>query len=192
MVRCCDSLIAAMERLCLCGFGVEPLRRRFICVVLVAAICLGSSVPQVVGQTESESYGPLLSGEAAFAQYCAPCHGDNGRGSGQLTFGLSKPAPDLTQLSSRNRGIFPRERLARVIDGREQIPAHQGREMPVWVTCLNSREKRPLQADLKKRHEFIAELTISWMYSRGCKNRNASRTLTKFYAAYTSGSRVVL
>ena len=121
-----------MGRLCLCGFGVKPLRHRFIRVVLFATICLGTSVPQVVAQTESEFYGPLLSGEAAFAQYCAPCHGDNGRGSGRLTFGLSKPAPDLTELSSRNRGIFPRERLARVIDGREQIPAHQDREMPVW------------------------------------------------------------
>jgi mono/diheme cytochrome c family protein len=87
---------------------------------------------QTRAQADNEPYRPDLTGEAAFAQYCAPCHGDDGRGSGRLTFGLSKPAPDLTRLSSRNGGAFPRKRLLKVIDGREQFLAHTEREMPIW------------------------------------------------------------
>ncbi len=47
-------------------------------------------------------------------------------------FGLSKPLPDLTKLTARNGGTFPRARLARLIDGREDVDAHGSREMPVW------------------------------------------------------------
>jgi hypothetical protein len=39
--------------------------------------------------------------------------------------------PDLTQFSTRNGGVFPSVRLARVIDGRD-VAAHGIREMPVW------------------------------------------------------------
>lgn len=49
----------------------------------------------------------------------------------KLAFGLSKPAPDLTHLAIRNGGAFPRERVARLIDGREQMDSHN-REMPIW------------------------------------------------------------
>lgn len=81
---------------------------------------------------ESTLRPPPLSAEAAFALYCAPCHGEDGRGNGPLVFGLSRPPPDLTKLTVRNGGAFPRQRLARLIDGREEADAHGDREMPVW------------------------------------------------------------
>lgn len=73
-----------------------------------------------------------VSAEGDFRMYCAECHGEDGRGDGPKSFGLSRPPPDLTKLKARNGGQFPGEILARVIDGREDIVLHGGREMPVW------------------------------------------------------------
>ncbi len=72
-----------------------------------------------------------VSGERDFNMYCASCHGEDGKGNGPKAFGLSKPVPDLTTLTKRY-GSFPREKLARLIDGRDPIQGHMDREMPVW------------------------------------------------------------
>lgn len=72
------------------------------------------------------------SGEADFRISCSSCHGEYGRGEGGKAFGLSVEPPDLTTLSRRNGGVFPRERLRGIIDGREDIKVHGDREMPVW------------------------------------------------------------
>jgi mono/diheme cytochrome c family protein len=45
----------------------------------------------------SESQGKRL-----FAQYCATCHGDEGRGDGQNASNLSPPPPDLTTATGRD------------------------------------------------------------------------------------------
>lgn len=70
-------------------------------------------------------------GAQAFRTYCASCHGPSGRGDGPVAAQLRQRPPDLTQFSSRNGGVFPSVRLARIIDGRD-IAAHGVREMPVW------------------------------------------------------------
>jgi mono/diheme cytochrome c family protein len=84
------------------------------------------------GQDQAESPGADSSGEHAFQLYCSNCHGDGGRGDGPLALDLTVPPPDLTKLSVRNGGVFPRERLRAIIDGREALKNHGDREMPVW------------------------------------------------------------
>jgi hypothetical protein len=41
-------------------------------------------------------------------------------------------ATDLTQLSRKDAGQFPRERAFNVIDGRMEVKVHGPRDMPVW------------------------------------------------------------
>lgn len=102
-------------------------------LLLIGTLGESAVFTPIAAQTdENEAVGPPVSAEAAFAQYCASCHGEDGRGEGPLTFRLSKPPPDLTTLTFRNGGIFPRQRLERLIDGREEIDAHNSREMPLW------------------------------------------------------------
>jgi hypothetical protein len=98
-------------------------QRTYLMTALVAAMLTGLSVNGVLSQEEGPSAtSPPKSAEAAFAFYCAP-----------LAFGVSKSPPDLTTLTVRNGGAFPHERLARLIDGREEMAAHaEDREMPVW------------------------------------------------------------
>lgn len=52
-----------------------------------------------------------------FADYCASCHGADGRGNGQLAASLNVTPPDLTTLSARNGGEFPLVAVMSQIDG---------------------------------------------------------------------------
>ena len=52
---------------------------------------------------------------------------------------MRKPPADLTRFAAMNGGVFPSERLRRIIDGRD-VPSHGDRTMPVWgVTLRTSR-----------------------------------------------------
>ena len=71
------------------------------------------------------------SGAALFRTYCASCHGADARGAGPMADQLRRLPPSLTSFAVRNGGVFPSERLKRIIDGRD-VPAHGNSEMPVW------------------------------------------------------------
>jgi len=73
-------------------------------------------------------------GRWEYQNSCASCHGATGRGDGPLVRYLVTPPTDLSRLAQRNGGVFPRERLVSVIDGRTspEIGPHGSREMPVW------------------------------------------------------------
>jgi mono/diheme cytochrome c family protein len=72
-------------------------------------------------------------GRPAYEQYCAVCHGREGKGDGGAASVLTVKPADLTQLSKNNNGTFPFWRVYRVIDGREEeIRGHGTRDMPIW------------------------------------------------------------
>jgi mono/diheme cytochrome c family protein len=71
-------------------------------------------------------------GRVEFLVHCATCHGIKGKGDGTVAEFLTLNPIDLTQLSKRNGGVFPRERTTSVIDGRAQVRVHGPRDMPVW------------------------------------------------------------
>jgi mono/diheme cytochrome c family protein len=71
-------------------------------------------------------------GRGDFMTYCSACHGVSGIGDGTVAEFLTLPAANLTQMSLKNGGIFPRQRAIEVIDGRAQVSVHGERNMPVW------------------------------------------------------------
>lgn len=74
-----------------------------------------------------------IEGAAIFRQYCATCHGTDGRGHGPASVALKNPLPDLTLISKRNGGKFPTRHVKEVIEGKDTGPiAHGNREMPIW------------------------------------------------------------
>lgn len=73
----------------------------------------------------------LDAGQREFEENCAVCHGSDLRSGAYVDF-LTRTPPDLTQLASRNGGVFPLERVYRVIDGRQSVAAHGPKEMPIW------------------------------------------------------------
>jgi mono/diheme cytochrome c family protein len=98
----------------------------------------------LLGALPTQSFSQDDTGEHDFRLYCSDCHGEGGHGDGPKTFGLSGPAPDLTRLSERNGGVFPRERLQAIIDGREILKNHGDREMPVWGTWFKMEAEEDL------------------------------------------------
>jgi hypothetical protein len=75
---------------------------------------------------------PADLGRGDFMTYCSACHGVSGIGDGTVAEFLTLTAVNLTQLSLKNGGIFPRQRAIEVIDGRAQVSVHGARDMPVW------------------------------------------------------------
>lgn len=77
-------------------------------------------------------------GQREFNANCAACHGMDAKGRGPVAGFLTKNPPDLTTVAKRNGGVFPMDRLYRVVDGTE-LPEgaqaggpHGSREMPIW------------------------------------------------------------
>jgi mono/diheme cytochrome c family protein len=97
-----------------------------------SAICLMMLVGGTVMQANSQTPIPADPGRGDFMNYCAACHGVEGKGDGTVAEFLTISAADLTQMSLRNGGIFPRQRAIEVIDGRAQVSVHGERDMPVW------------------------------------------------------------
>ena len=75
---------------------------------------------------------PADLGRGDFMTYCSACHGVSGIGDGTVAEFLTLTAANLTQMSLKNGGIFPRQRAIEVIDGRAQVSVHGERDMPVW------------------------------------------------------------
>jgi mono/diheme cytochrome c family protein len=84
------------------------------------------------GLAAAAEKGKLDPGKQEYLSKCAVCHGQGGKGDGGVIDLLKKAPSDLTTLSKRNGGVFPFDRVYRVIDGREEIKAHGARDMPIW------------------------------------------------------------
>ena len=74
---------------------------------------------------------PLASND--YLQDCADCHGADGKGAEPEKRTLrGYVSTDLTQISKRNGGEFPRQKVYDAIDGRHRIAAHFRGDMPRW------------------------------------------------------------
>ncbi len=101
-----------------------------IAVVLAAAMTpLAVAGPQ---ETTSEDTVKVFKGKVTFRIYCSNCHGEEGRGDGNLAELLSVQPADLTAIARANNGVFPTERIISLVDGRETARGHGLKEMPIW------------------------------------------------------------
>jgi len=106
------------------------------------------------GAQEPAPAGPG-SGAAIYRTYCASCHGTDGRGDGPVADTLRYAPPDLRRIARRHRGEFPREEVARTIDGRDPLPGHGGGDMPVWGDAFKTRELGFDEAKVRERIERL-------------------------------------
>ncbi len=83
----------------------------------------------------------LTSGLDMYVNYCAACHGLDGKGKGPAAPALKSPVPDLTLLAKQNGGKFPTDRANAVLRFGTEISAHGSAEMPTWGPLLRSLNK---------------------------------------------------
>lgn len=81
------------------------------------------------------------SGKKDYLQDCAECHGADGKGAQPKKRMLrGYVSVDLTTISKRNGGEFPRQKVYDAIDGRNRIAAHFQGDMPRWGTRYSTDE----------------------------------------------------
>jgi mono/diheme cytochrome c family protein len=97
---------------------------------IVAAICGATLIAQTT-PTPAPRVTPEH-GSTLYGTYCASCHGRSARGDGPLADVMRRRPPDLTEIAKRNNGVFPKEIIFKVIDGRQPVRGHGGPDMPVW------------------------------------------------------------
>jgi mono/diheme cytochrome c family protein len=102
-------------------------------LVVVASNGFGQTIKTVPTNPTSPT-----SGKEMFNEYCAVCHGQDGKGGGPAATALKKKPTDLTQLTVHNNGKFPDTRVARYIEGDDKVDAHGTRDMPMWGGIFKS------------------------------------------------------
>ncbi|HUA60056.1 MAG TPA: c-type cytochrome [Verrucomicrobiae bacterium] len=71
-------------------------------------------------------------GKFLYNEYCAVCHGTDGKGHGPAAGALKTGPGDLTQLTRRNNGKFPSVEVEHTISLGGRFLAHGSTDMPVW------------------------------------------------------------
>jgi mono/diheme cytochrome c family protein len=104
-----------------------------IAVVLVASamFVMAQAQTPVVKHVPMKATSPA-SGQEMFTNYCAACHGQDGKGNGPAASALKVPPTDLTTLAQKNGGKYPAMHISSVIRGEADLPAHGSKIMPVW------------------------------------------------------------
>jgi hypothetical protein len=134
--------------------GIDGRRARSVRMAELG-IALAASLACIAGAQTFELAD--YSGGELYDQFCAACHGPDGRGDGPVAPTLNVLVPDLTRLAERNGGVFPAGDVRDVVDGRAVVVAHGPRTMPVWGYEFWIEEGADIEAEAQAR-ELIDRL----------------------------------
>jgi mono/diheme cytochrome c family protein len=97
-------------------------------------LCLAASGELQKKQIKHVPARPIspVSGQQMYTDYCAVCHGIDGKGNGPAAEALKVPPPDLTTLARKNGGKYPSDHVASAIQGDLHFAAHGSKGMPIW------------------------------------------------------------
>lgn len=103
----------------------------------VAGVGLTALFAVTIDAALAETGGATEAGQLQFNDKCAVCHGPEAKGDGALAASLIQQPADLTRLSERNGGTFPRSETFDKIWGRgvEILSTHQMSEMPAFYNA---------------------------------------------------------
>jgi mono/diheme cytochrome c family protein len=87
-------------------------------------------------------------GKQMYTNYCAPCHGTDGRGHGPAATALRSQPTDLTALTRNNHGKFPDTHVAAILQFGSEVQAHGSAQMPVWGPILGNMNRTNTQERL--------------------------------------------
>jgi mono/diheme cytochrome c family protein len=111
----------------------------------------------------------MPSGQVMYKQYCASCHGADGKGKGPAASNLKTPPADLTTLTKRHMGRFPYEYVSNVlrfgpgliVGPGHQPSAHGSSDMPMWggiFLTIDKNEERAVQQRIKNLCDYLASV----------------------------------
>jgi mono/diheme cytochrome c family protein len=125
--------------------------------VICVAVAKGG---QAVDDTLPSNYVP--SGKVMYKQYCASCHGIDGKGLGPFASMLKVPPADLTTLAKRHGGKFPYDYVSGILRfGPGPTILHGSADMPTWgpiFQYLDKNNERAVQQRIKNLCNYLASL----------------------------------
>ena len=137
-------------------------------VLLACAVYAIAQQPETPAQSSEKvvKHVPVrmtspASAQEMYANYCAVCHGTNGKGDGPAAAALKTPPPDLTLLAQKNGGKYPGMHVSSVIRGNADLPAHGSKDMPVWgplFRTLSQGHEAEVQQRVTNLNEYIESL----------------------------------
>jgi mono/diheme cytochrome c family protein len=119
-----------------------------VSVLALAASCAAQDQKAPQMKKVPIQYTPPTSGPDMFRNYCAPCHGNDGKGNGPAAATLRKPPSDLTALTKKNNGRFPEAEVANTIKG-DGVASHGSRDMPMWGDLFRSVSSGDMGVELR-------------------------------------------
>lgn len=111
--------------------------QRYITIAGVLSVIFLGALSGVTLAQEDEI---IAGGQLKYKRYCAYCHGAEGKGNGDMSDILVIRPADLTQISKRNKGVFPFWQMYQMIDGRQEVRGHGDRTMPIWGFIFQAEE----------------------------------------------------
>lgn len=139
--------------------GGTAVRYAILFTTLLLTVCLaGAKGWSAADDTLPTNYVP--SGQTMYKQYCAVCHGDEGKGQGPFASTLKVPPPDLTTLAKRHGGKFPYDYVSGVLlFGPGTTVLHGSADMPTWgpiFRYFDKNNERAVQQRIKNLCNYLA------------------------------------
>jgi mono/diheme cytochrome c family protein len=119
------------------------------CLLVVG--CVASAQDKPVIKKVPIKQTPAHSGKEMYTEYCAACHGADGKGNGPAVLALKAAPPDLTTLAKRHDGKYPSDFVANLLRSGKEGSAHGSADMPTWG---------PLFRSLDPTHDIAVQLRI--------------------------------
>jgi mono/diheme cytochrome c family protein len=106
-----------------------------IAATVAATLFASDSKSNVTIQTTKVS---AVDGKAMYGNYCAPCHGVDGKGNGPMSSSLKRTPTNLTLLSKNNHGVYPESHVVGVLGHGATASGHNKSGMPEWAETLGN------------------------------------------------------
>jgi mono/diheme cytochrome c family protein len=122
-----------------------------LCLVAFLAgqgTCLAQTKAPVIEKAPVVQSDPS-SGKKMYKDYCAVCHGTEGKGGGPAAVALKTPPPDLTTMAKRYGQKSVALKVGATLQFGVENRAHGASEMPVWGPLFSGTDKNQQQVAMR-------------------------------------------
>jgi len=127
--------------------------RLALAVLLVLTVASGALMAQEKPGKELKlvtvAYSEPTSATHMYKNYCAVCHGTEGRGDGPAVGFLKTPPPDLRTLAQRNHGRYPANYVSETMRLGTGSHAHGTIDMPLWGPLFRTLDTNQALGELR-------------------------------------------
>jgi mono/diheme cytochrome c family protein len=138
------------------------MRNQVLFVIFVVAVGVAAG-QKPAGSGKQPPSTSAESGAETYREYCASCHGKDGKGDGPAAGALKVRLPDLTTLAKRKGGKFPAGDVYQVIKWGGGIMGHGSKEMPVWGKAfmpVRGRNEQEVDQRIKSLVRYIESMQV--------------------------------